>query len=110
MEREYQVPHARAGLCTLHSALCTSPDTIPHMHWLTSWEFIWLFISEGALRVALAVHVILRRRPVTTSLAWLSIILFIPVAGLVFYFLIGEIRLGSRRAKKYEQLTKGIEE
>jgi cardiolipin synthase len=80
------------------------------MHWPTIWETVWFFTIEGALRIALAMHVILRRRPVTTSLAWLSIILFVPIAGLVFYFLIGEIRLGSRRAKKYEQLTKGLEE
>jgi cardiolipin synthase len=54
------------------------------------------------------VHVVLRRRPVATSLAWLSIILFLPIGGLFFYLLIGEVRLGSIRAKKYERLTQGL--
>jgi cardiolipin synthase len=80
------------------------------MHWPSTWQIIWLLGIDGVLRISLAVHVILRRRPVATSLAWLSIILVLPIAGLFFYLLVGEVRLGTRRARKYEMLTKGLEE
>ena len=79
------------------------------MPFLTGWYPLWLLIFDWALRIVLAVHIIMRRRPVTASLAWLAIILFVPIFGLFVYFLIGETRLGSRRAAMYEKLTKGLE-
>lgn len=79
------------------------------MGWLHGWSPLWLLIVDWLLRLALAVHVVMRRRPVAASLAWLTVILFVPFLGVLVYFLVGEIRLGSRRAKKYERLTKGLE-
>lgn len=70
---------------------------------------LWLLIIDWALRLVVAAMLVLRRRPVTASLAWLVVILFVPVFGLFFYLLIGESRLGSRRARRYERLTKGLE-
>lgn len=79
------------------------------MSFLTGWYPLWLLIFDWALRIVLATHIIMRRRPVAASLAWLSVILFVPLFGLFVYFLIGETRLGSRRAAAYEKLTKGLE-
>jgi cardiolipin synthase A/B len=76
---------------------------------LTGSYSFWLLVFDWALRIVLTVHIIMRRRPVSVSLAWLSVILFLPVFGLFVYFLIGETRLGSRRAEAYEKLTKGLE-
>jgi cardiolipin synthase A/B len=70
---------------------------------------LFLLIFDWTLRIVLATHIIMRRRPVTVSLAWLAVILFLPIFGLLLYFLFGETRLGSRRAILYEKLTKGLE-
>lgn len=74
------------------------------------WFAITLLSIDWVLRIAVAVHVILRRRSVATSLAWLSIILFVPVLGLVVYFLVGGSSLGARRAKQYGRVTKQLEQ
>ncbi len=58
------------------------------------------FVTDLVIRVGLSVRVIMRRRPVGVSLAWLSIILILPVGGAVIYLLIGETRLGTRRAER----------
>lgn len=79
------------------------------MDFLTGWYPLWLLVFDWVLRIVLTTHIIMRRRPVAASLAWLSVILFVPVVGLFFYFLVGETRLGSRRAAAYETLTKGLE-
>ena len=76
---------------------------------LTGWYPVWLIIIDWALRIVLAGHIIMRRRRVTTSLAWLVVILFVPIFGLFIYFFVGEVRLGSRRAAMYEKFTKGLE-
>jgi cardiolipin synthase len=56
------------------------------------------------IRVGLSVRVIMRRRPVGVSLAWLTIILIFPFAGAVIYLMFGELRLGRRRAKYAAQI------
>ncbi len=66
------------------------------MDFLTGWYPLWLLIFDWALRIVLATHIIMRRRPVAASLAWLAVILFVPIFGLFFYFLVGETRLGSK--------------
>lgn len=70
---------------------------------------LWLLIIDWTLRLAGAVHLIWRRRPVSTTLAWLSLILFVPVVGLLLYAIIGENRLGIGRARRHEKLTKHLE-
>ncbi len=49
---------------------------------------------------ALSVRVIMKRRPVGVSLAWLVLICILPLAGALFYLLIGERRLGKHRAAR----------
>lgn len=70
----------------------------------------WLLALDWTLRLALAVHIIFRRRPVTTSLAWLVVLVFVPVIGLVAYFLVGEVRLGLRRAAAYTRLSRALDQ
>lgn len=76
---------------------------------LPNWVPLTLFLLDWALRLSLAAVVIIRRRAVSTSLAWLAVLMFVPVIGLVAYVLIGENRLGTRRVKRYEALTQGIQ-
>ena len=57
-----------------------------------------ILVADLLIRVGLSVRVIMRRRPVGVSLAWLTIILIFPFAGAAIYLLFGELRLGRRRA------------
>ncbi len=66
---------------------------------------LFLLALDWALRIGLAVHVIMRRRPVSVSLAWLSIVLFVPVVGLGAYLLVGENRLGTRRRRRHDEIS-----
>src|SRR5262245_12162961 len=56
-----------------------------------------LLVVDGLLRFGLAIRVIMRRRPVGVSLAWLVALFSFPVAGTLAYLLVGELRLGRRR-------------
>jgi cardiolipin synthase len=65
-------------------------------HWATHG----IFIADLLIRVGLSARVVKRRLPVGVSLAWLAIILILPFVGAVLYLLVGEYRLGPRRAKR----------
>ncbi|MCC6660498.1 MAG: cardiolipin synthase [Phycisphaerales bacterium] len=65
-----------------------------------------IFAIDLGVRLLLCVRVILRRAPVTTSLAWLVVILFVPLLGLPLYLLVGEVRLGDRRRRRYERFAR----
>lgn len=76
---------------------------------LPDWFPATYFLIDWTIRLALGALIILRRRPVTTSLAWLAIVLCVPVIGVLAYFMFGEVRLGVRRLHRYNELTRGIE-
>ena len=59
-----------------------------------------VFGADWLLRLGLSIRVIMRRRAVGVSLSWLAVILLFPFAGAVIYLLIGENRLGTRRAMR----------
>jgi len=65
---------------------------------------IALFVADLLIRVGLSARVIMRRRPVGVSLAWLTIILIFPFGGALIYLAIGETRLGTRRARRAERI------
>jgi len=66
--------------------------------------------ADLLIRIGFGVRVILRRCPVPVSLSWLLLLLFLPVASWVVYLLVGEPRLGLRRANAYTTLTRRIDE
>jgi cardiolipin synthase len=69
-----------------------------------SWIAAISFGFDLLVRVALCLRVIMRRIPVGTSLAWLTIILIFPFGGGLLYVLLGEKHLGKRRARRAAQL------
>lgn len=69
-----------------------------------------LLTGDWLIRVGLSIRVIMRRREVSASLAWLSLIFFVPFLGGFVYLLVGENRLGASRARRYEQVTRAIGE
>ena len=58
----------------------------------------------GLIIIGLSVRVIMRRLPSGVSLAWLILIFLLPLAGAFVYLLIGERRIGRRRADRAKRL------
>jgi len=65
-----------------------------------TWLAVALFLADWCIRLGLSLRVVMVRRPIGTSLAWLTVILVFPFGGALIYLLIGETRLGSRRAER----------
>ena len=70
-----------------------------------SWAALVLLLVDWLIRLGLSFRVIMRRRAVGSSLAWLSIILLLPFAGGFLYVLIGEAHLGRTRARRAERFV-----
>jgi cardiolipin synthase len=81
-----------------------------HQEMWDGWVVATVLGTDAALRIVIAFRVILRRLSVPPTLAWLLLLLFVPVASWLIYLLVGEPRLGSRRAARYELATRRIEE
>ncbi len=72
-----------------------------------SWPTIVL-LAELCLRVTFVGIVLLRRHDPEARLAWVVIILILPVMGVLAYTLVGGVRLGSRRVRAGERLLKSM--
>ncbi len=68
-----------------------------HLYWVFP---TLVFLTDLVIRISLSFRVIMRKRAASVSLAWLVVILLIPLAGAVIYLLFGENRLGENRAKR----------
>jgi len=69
---------------------------------MTPWAWITTVAAALllAVQIALALRVLARRISVPATLAWLLLLFFVPVIGIVLYLLVGENRLGRRRARQ----------
>ncbi|HND55259.1 MAG TPA: PLDc N-terminal domain-containing protein, partial [Pirellulaceae bacterium] len=71
--------------------------------WLLIEEWLlFALIASYSVQGLLALRVVMRRRSVGVTFAWLTVILAVPVLGVVLYLLVGELRLGGKRAKRAE--------
>ncbi len=61
-------------------------------------------ILHWSIIVALSLRVMVRRRPIGVSLAWLAVICSVPFVGAALYLMFGENRLGKRRAERAEAM------
>jgi cardiolipin synthase len=59
-----------------------------------------VLVAHWLIMVGLSIRVIMRRPPVGVSVAWLAVIFSVPFVGAVAYLLVGERRLGRRRAAR----------
>lgn len=69
-----------------------------------------LLVLDGAARLFLAIRVVMRHCPMTVSLAWILVLFFLPFISIFLYAIVGENRLGQRRARQFEALTSRIED
>lgn len=74
----------------------------------TVWFAPALLLLDLIVRVGIALRVVMRRLNLSTTLAWLLLLLFVPFAGVVLYALIGENRLGRQRAALAERITTAV--
>ncbi len=65
----------------------------------------FVLIGSYVVSLVFAARVIMRRIPVGTTLAWLSLIFLIPYVGAVLYVILGDIQLGRRRAERIAHLS-----
>ena len=80
------------------------PSTLPNLaHVLIVLLLIVLHVS---IVLGTSVRVIMRRPPSGVALAWMFLVASLPVVGFVFYLLIGERRVGLRRARRIAALRK----
>ena len=81
---------------------------------LTNWLTEIVLGVDFVIRIGLSVRIIMRRRPVGVSLAWLTVVLVFPFLGAFVYLAVGELRLGSRRsqwvAKVHEPFQRWLED
>lgn len=69
------------------------------------WEIpVIISLSGWAIRLAM-IPVVMHRRAPTAALAWLTLIFFIPWAGLVLYALMGTRGLGWRRTRRHARFA-----
>lgn len=64
---------------------------------------IWV-AALVVFQAGIVLRVIMRRLPVGETLAWTFIVAAVPLLGPLTYLLIGELRIGSRRARRVREL------
>jgi cardiolipin synthase len=75
-------------------------EALFHLH----WSAYLAIVVELAIQLGLGFRVIMRRRSVGETLSWIFVVIAFPVAGPVVYLLLGELRLGQRRGRRFQQL------
>lgn len=70
---------------------------------------VLLVAGQFGLQLGLALLVLLRRRGRNeATLAWLFLILILPVVGALLYLMVGEVRLGSRRTRRHAEIVRRL--
>ena len=71
-------------------------------------EISWYALTAVALHwsavVGFSIRVVMRRRPVGVLLAWMAIILSVPVVGILLYLFIGENRVSGKYLRRSEAI------
>ena len=81
-------------------------------------DFTLLFtlsaLIHGLIIISVSVRIVMVRLPVSTSLAWMTLIFFLPLGGVTAYLVLGEKRLGSRFSARsravYERYSRWLKE
>ena len=77
---------------------------------MESWLSLIAGIAYLGTILAFVLFVIMRRRPVGVSLAWLVLLFALPIAGIIFYLLFGTRRLGTTRLQRAKAMEPSYEE
>lgn len=72
---------------------------------LWAWGLSSALLLHLLIQVVVGFRVVMSRRGVGETLSWIMVVLVLPVFGALLYLLIGELRLGRRRARLIESLA-----
>ncbi|WMY97033.1 MAG: cardiolipin synthase [Arsenophonus sp.] len=73
---------------------------------LLNWIFIFLY---WLIIAGISIRILLKNRPSTSSLNWILIIYIIPLIGIIFYLIFGELRLEKKRIIKIKSMWNSFE-
>ena len=68
------------------------------------------FMSHFAIQVAIGFRVVMRRRSTGETMSWILVVFVLPIVGPLLYLMIGELRLGRRRARRFIELMPPIKQ
>lgn len=77
-------------------------------HAVGAWSVTVAIFAHLGIQLALAVRLILQRRSTGESLAWLMMLFVFPIIGPFLFMVVGESRLGRRRARRFVELQPPI--
>lgn len=87
------------------------PDlSVAEFHPWVGWVASIGLLAYFAFNVGIAVRVVMQHRSPGETLAWLLVVFFVPLLGLVLYFSIGELRLGARRERRFIELIQPVKQ
>ena len=67
---------------------------------------IAMVVGEYAIMLAIAVYILVRSRgSPAVRLAWLVVVFAVPVIGVIAFLLVGEVRIGRRRAERHRLIA-----
>lgn len=72
-----------------------------------SWVSFSFLVTYFLLIIIFAIAIIMQRRPVGVSLAWLLLLIMVPLFGMIAYLILGNQILGSRRLRHARSLYPG---
>ncbi len=74
---------------------------------ISSWIIV---VSQWVLSIGMVPLILRRRRHrPTVALAWLLMVFAVPLIGAILYLMVGEVRLGGRRSRKFTEARRLIE-
>ncbi len=68
-----------------------------------------LVTLELLVRLTMVGVVLLRRRPSSQTIAWILVIVGVPVGGTILYLLLGEVRIGGKRIRRHRAIMERIQ-
>ncbi|WP_372881196.1 cardiolipin synthase [Psychromonas sp.] len=76
----------------------------------TSWSDNSIYVGLSAfiyisLVVMTSLSVLIKRKPIGVSLAWLFLIYALPMAGMIAYLIFGELNLGKKREQRRHEMS-----
>ncbi len=71
-------------------------------------DFDYIYYAEWAARIVMSVVIVLRRGSPSTALAWLVVVLAMPIVGTVAYVLVGENRLGRKSSRLHRSVVEKL--
>lgn len=75
----------------------------PEHNWSSNLVSTFILIADFAIRVGFSFRAISKKRPYGVTIAWLIVILLLPIVGAVIYLLLGENRISEKRAERIQK-------